>query len=142
MLFMFRVCHAFLSVHSSLVVTCWERDGLLALMYVMLSCVIVTFQCPVLGQVSCLIVSIPEVFLLTYFEVIGVIVSIPEVFLLTYFEVIGVTINDIFDRIFGGSSSDQHDCGIDSSDLHFVSIYIYNFINMCVSHDPSKFTLF
>ena len=51
----------------------------------------VTYQCAVLGQVSYLIVSIPDIFLLTYFEVIG------------------VTINDIFDRIFGRSSSDQHD---------------------------------
>ena len=119
MLFMFRVCHAFLSIHCSLVVTCWERDGLLALLYVMFSCVFVTFQCGVLGQVWYLIVSIPDIFLLTYFEVIG------------------VTINDIFDRIFGRSSSDQHDFGIDSSDLHFVSINMYNFINTPVSHEPT-----
>ena len=35
LLFMFRFCHVFLSVHCSLVVTCWERADLLALLYVM-----------------------------------------------------------------------------------------------------------
>ena len=40
LLFMFRACHAFLSVYCSLVVTCWEKAGLLALLYVMLSCVL------------------------------------------------------------------------------------------------------
>ena len=35
----FRVCHAVMSVHCSLVVTCWERADLLALLYV-LSCVL------------------------------------------------------------------------------------------------------
>ena len=34
LLFMFCVCHAFLSVHCKLVVTCWERANLLALLYV------------------------------------------------------------------------------------------------------------
>ena len=40
LLFIFRVCHAFLSVHCSLVVTCWERAVLLALLYVMYYCVV------------------------------------------------------------------------------------------------------
>ena len=44
LLFMFRVCHAFLSVHCSLVVTCWERAGHLALLYVMFNCVFVTLS--------------------------------------------------------------------------------------------------
>ena len=35
MLFMYHVCHAFFSVHCSLVVTCWERAELLALLCVM-----------------------------------------------------------------------------------------------------------
>ena len=53
-----------LSFHCSLVATCCERAGLL---YVMFSCVIVTFACGVLGQVWYLIVWIPEFcFLLTY----------------------------------------------------------------------------
>ena len=31
LLFMFRVCHAFLSDHCSLVITCWDRANLLAM---------------------------------------------------------------------------------------------------------------
>ena len=71
--FIFHVCHAFLSVHCSLVVTCWERANLLALLYVMFSCVFVTFPCGVLGQVWYLIVSIPGVCLLTYFAACAVV---------------------------------------------------------------------
>ena len=43
LLFMFRVCHAFLSVHCSFVVIYWERAKLLALVYVISSCVFVSF---------------------------------------------------------------------------------------------------
>ena len=64
---MFRVRHAFLSVHCILVVTCLERAGLLALLYVMFSCVLVTFPCGVLCQVWYLIVLIPDL-CLTYFR--------------------------------------------------------------------------
>ena len=60
LLFMFRVCHAFMSVHCSLVVTCWERADLLALLYVMFYCAVFTFPYGVLGQVWCLIVSVPD----------------------------------------------------------------------------------
>ena len=45
------VCRTVLSVPSSLVVTCWERAGLLAFLYVMVSCIVVTFPYGVLGQV-------------------------------------------------------------------------------------------
>ena len=48
---MFRVCHAFLSVHCSLVVTCKEGGNLLALLCVMFCCVFVTFPCGVMGEV-------------------------------------------------------------------------------------------
>ena len=65
LLFIFRVCHAFLYVHCSLVVTCWERSGLLALLYVMFYCVFVTFPCGVLRQVWFLIVLIPDLCLLS-----------------------------------------------------------------------------
>ena len=58
LLFMFRVCLVFLSVNCSLVVTCWERADLLAL---------VIFSCGVLCQICCLIVSILDFFLLSYF---------------------------------------------------------------------------
>ena len=64
---MLRICHAFLSVHYSLVVTCWERAALLALLYVMFSCVFFTFPCGVLGKVWYVIASIPDLCLLTYF---------------------------------------------------------------------------
>ena len=63
---MFRVCHAFLSVHCSLVVTCWERANLLVLLYVMFSCIFVTFPCGVLGQVWYFIVLISDPCLLIY----------------------------------------------------------------------------
>ena len=66
LLFMFRVCHVFLSVPCSLVVTCWERAELLALLYVAFYRVFVTFPCDVLGRVWCLIVSIPDLCLLSY----------------------------------------------------------------------------
>ena len=62
------VCHTVLSVPCSLVVTCWQRADLLALLYMMFSCVFVIFQCGVLCQVCRdLIVSIPDFCLLTYF---------------------------------------------------------------------------
>ena len=63
LLLMFRVCHAVLSVRCSIVVTCWERANLLALLYVMFSCVFVTFPRGVLGQVWYIIVLIPDIFL-------------------------------------------------------------------------------
>ena len=47
----FHVCHDFLSVHCSLVVTCWERAKILAFLCLMFICVFVTFTCGVLGQV-------------------------------------------------------------------------------------------
>ena len=49
-------------------VTCWERANLLALLYVMFSCVFVTFLCGVLGQVWYLTLLTPDLCLLTYFE--------------------------------------------------------------------------
>ena len=62
LLFVSRVCCAFLSVHCSLVVTCWERANLLALMCVMFSCVFVPLECCVLGQVWYFIVWIAVFF--------------------------------------------------------------------------------
>ena len=81
MLLMFRVCHAVLSVHCSLVVTCWERANLLALFCVMFSCVSAAFPRGVLGQMWYLIVSIPDICLLSYFA-----------FILTFCEVIFIFI--------------------------------------------------
>ena len=65
----FSYCHAGLSVHYSLVGTCWERANLLALLYVMFSSAFVTSPCGVLGQVFFLIVSIPVLCILPYFGV-------------------------------------------------------------------------
>ena len=65
---MFRVCHVFLSGYCSLVVDCWERANLLALLCVMFYCGFVTFPCCVLGQAWKLIVSFPYLCLLTYFK--------------------------------------------------------------------------
>ena len=83
LLFMFRVCHAFLSVHCSLAVTCWERADLLAFLYVMFYCVFVVFilfdlnkicaMSYVLGQVWCLIVSIPDLCLLSCFHSLKIV---------------------------------------------------------------------
>ena len=66
-LFMFSVCHFFLSVHFGLVVTRLKRADLLSLLYVMFYCVFVSFPCGVLGQVWCLIVSIPNLRVLSYY---------------------------------------------------------------------------
>ena len=62
------VSHAFTSVHCCLVVTCWERAGLLALVGDVY-CVFVTFVCGDLGLVWYLIVSFPDlcVFLTLHF---------------------------------------------------------------------------
>ena len=62
------VYHAVLYVPSSLLVTCWERADILALLYTMFSCVFVTVPYGVLGQVWYLIVSIPDLCLLPYFH--------------------------------------------------------------------------
>ena len=48
--------------------TCWERDNLLALLYEMFSCVFVFSPCCVLGQVWYLIVSIPDLCIISFFE--------------------------------------------------------------------------
>ena len=56
----------------SLVVTCWKRADLLALLYVMFSSVFVTFfvtfPYAVLGQICYFIVSIPDLCLLFYYN--------------------------------------------------------------------------
>ena len=60
------VSHAFASVHSCLVVTCWERADLLALVGDVY-CIFVTFPCGILGQVWYLIVSFPDLCLERYY---------------------------------------------------------------------------
>ena len=60
MLFMFFVCRALVSVHCYLVVNCWERAGLLALVCDVLFC-FCHFPMWYPGQVWYLVVSIPDV---------------------------------------------------------------------------------
>ena len=67
MLFVLNDCHAVLPVPCSLVAICWERADPLALLYVMFSCVFVTFPYGVLGLMWYLIVSIPDLCILPYF---------------------------------------------------------------------------
>ena len=66
MLYMSCVCHAFAFVHRCLVVTCWERADLLALVYDVY-CDFVTFPFGILGQVWYLIVLFPDPCCLYYF---------------------------------------------------------------------------
>ena len=64
------VSHDFASVHCCLVVTCWERADLLALagdVY----CIFVTFPCGILCQAWYLIVSFPDLCLLSYFSTLN-----------------------------------------------------------------------
>ena len=67
MLFMSCVCHAFTSVHCCLLVTYWEKADLLALTCDF-NCVFVTFPCGILGQAWYLIVLIPDICHLSYFD--------------------------------------------------------------------------
>ena len=66
-------CFCFMSVMlyclsiAALWSRCWERASLLALLCVMFSRVFVTLPCGVLGQVWYLIISIPDICLLSYF---------------------------------------------------------------------------
>ena len=67
MLSMYCVCHAFVSVHCCLVVTCWERADLLALVCDVY-CDFVTFPFGILGLVWYLIVLIPDPCHFSYFQ--------------------------------------------------------------------------
>ena len=67
MFFVSCVFHAFASVHCCLVVTCWIKADLLALVGDV-NCVFVTFPCGSLGQVWYLIVSFPDLCHLSYFD--------------------------------------------------------------------------
>ena len=56
----------FTSVHCYLVVTCWERADLLALVGDVY-CIFVTYPCGILGQVWYLIVLFPDLCHLSFF---------------------------------------------------------------------------
>ena len=69
MYFVSCVSHAFASVHYCLLVTCWERADLLALVSDVY-CIFVTFPCGILGQVWYLIILFPDLCRLSYFALI------------------------------------------------------------------------
>ena len=66
MLFMSCVCYAFASVQCCLVVTCWERADLLALVRDVY-CEFVILTIGILGQVWYLIISFPDLCPVSYF---------------------------------------------------------------------------
>ena len=68
MIFVPCVSHAFAPVHCCLVVACLERVDLLALVGDVYY-IFVTFPCGIQGQVWYLIVSFPDLCLLSYFGV-------------------------------------------------------------------------
>ena len=67
MFFVYCVSHAFASVRCCLVVTCWERADLSALVCVVY-CDFVTFSFGILGQAWYFIVSISDPCCLSYFH--------------------------------------------------------------------------
>ena len=67
MFFVSCVFHAFKSVHCCLVVTCWERADLLALVGDIYFILFFYFLCGILGQVWYLIASFPDLCPLSYF---------------------------------------------------------------------------
>ena len=68
-LFMSCVSHAFAYIHCCIVpVICWVRADLLALVCDVKLCFFFTFPYGILGQVSYLIVSIPDLCHLSYYE--------------------------------------------------------------------------
>ena len=68
MLFLFHVCNNARVLPCNTLVTCWETADLLSFLYVMFSCVLVTFPYDFVGQLWHLIVSIPDVCLLFFFR--------------------------------------------------------------------------
>ena len=78
MLFLYCVCHAFASAHCCLVVTCWERADLLALVCGVKLCDCY-FPIGILGQVWYLIVLIPDMCPLSYFHTVRIVLHISAV---------------------------------------------------------------
>ena len=68
------VSHAFASVHWCLVVTCWERADLLALVGDVY-CIFVTLPCDILGQKWHLVVSFPDLCRLSYVYYLDVVLQ-------------------------------------------------------------------
>ena len=68
MFFASCVTYTLLGVHCCLVVTCWGRAKLLALVCDV-DCIFVTFQCGIMGQVWYLIVLFPDLCHLSYLHI-------------------------------------------------------------------------
>ena len=68
MFFASCVSHALFGVHCCLVITCWERAEVLALVCDV-DCIFVTFLCGILGQVSYLIVLFPDLCNISYLHI-------------------------------------------------------------------------
>ena len=77
------LCFVFV-LFSCLFIALWERAGLLALLFALFYCVFVTFPCGVLGQVWCLIVSITDLCLLSYFS--NTVLPVACIVVVTYLE--------------------------------------------------------
>ena len=60
------LCVVFLMLRVCLLLACWERADLLAIVGEVY-CIFDTFPCGILGKVCCLIVSLPDVCRLSYF---------------------------------------------------------------------------
>ena len=71
------LCHAVLSVPCSYVITCWEWACRFALLFVVISCVYVTFTYGVPGRICYLIVSNLDPCLIRYFKYLNIFLS-PE----------------------------------------------------------------
>ena len=67
------LCQTVKSVSCSLVLACWERADLLTFLYVMLSCVFVTFPFGFLSQVWYLIELILDLCLLPYLFIVSIL---------------------------------------------------------------------
>ena len=120
LLFIFYVClyYTVLSAPCSLVITCWKRPDLLALLCVMFSCVFVTFPYGVSGQVWYLIVSIPDFCLLFSLSLFG---YPSDLFLVAYKDV-SVAYKDILtNRLFSTKSLSQRSNGTDKP-VHLLSL--------------------
>ena len=67
---MVQVCYDVLYPICSVAVTSWERTDILVQLCVIFSCVFVTFLYGVSGQVWYLIVLLPDLYLLLYFNIL------------------------------------------------------------------------
>ena len=61
------LCLVFVMLSRLFIAALWSHAGTW-LSFVMFNCVFVTFPCGILGQVWCLVVSIPDLCLISYFS--------------------------------------------------------------------------